>query len=173
MMRTYWRSYKGFIFFLIASLCSLCLCGESSAQLDPEKDSPYQLQIVLRIADHPPLTPAFKDQVKRELRASLQDAFADLARVEITDTHLQLKEIESKGLQGALEGWKDISSQKTHFVLIDFRDGQYEIQAGQHDGFTGLARPLTRSPQAPDREFVAPPAPVPPGREFGRAGTLG
>ncbi len=172
MMRTYWRSYKGFIFFLIASLCPLCLCGESSAQLDPEKDSPYQWQIVLRIADHPPLTPAFKDQVKRELRASLQDAFADLARVEITDTHPQLKEIESKGLQGALEGWKDISSQKTHFVLIDFRDGQYEIQAGQHDGFTGLASPMTRSAQTPDREFVARTAALLLERDFGLVGTL-
>src|SRR5437762_6868724 len=114
MMRTYLSALKGYI-FLLSSLCSLCLCGESSAQLDPEKDSPYQLQIVLRIADHPPLTPAFKDQVKRELRASLQDAFADLARVEIADMHPLLKEIESKGLQGALEGWKDISSLKTHF----------------------------------------------------------
>ncbi|HEV2948225.1 MAG TPA: hypothetical protein VGX70_12675 [Gemmataceae bacterium] len=172
MMRTHWRSYKSFIFFLIASLCPLCLCGESSAQLDPEKDSPYQLQIVLRIADHPPLTPAFKDQVKRELRASLQDAFADLARLEIADMHPLLKEIESKGLQGMLEGWKDISSQKTHFVLIDFRDGQYEIQAGQHDGFTGLASPMTRSAHTPDREFVARTAALLLERDFGLVGTL-
>jgi hypothetical protein len=171
MSRTYWPDHLTFL-FLFSSLCSLCLCGESSAQLDPEKDSPYQLQIVLRIADHPPLTPAFKDQVKRELRASLQDAFADLARVEIADTHPLLKEIESKGLQGMLEGWKDISSHKTHFVLIDFRDGQYEIQAGQHDGFTGLASPMTRSAHTPDREFVARTAALLLERDFGLVGTL-
>jgi hypothetical protein len=150
----------------------LCLCGESSAQLNPEKDSPYQLQIVLRIADHPPLTAAFRDQVKRELRASLQDAFADLARVEIVDAHPLLKEIDSKGLQAALEGWKNISSQKTHFVMIDFRDGQYTVQAGQHDGFTGLASPITRSARTPDREFVARTAALLLEQDFGLVGTL-
>src|SRR6516165_1321876 len=171
MSRTYWRDYLTFL-FLLSSLCSLCLCDESSAQLDPEKDTAYRLQIVLKIADHPPLTVAFKDQVKRELRASLQDAFADLARVEIVDTHPLLKEIESKGLQAALEGWKDISSQKTHFVLIDFRDGQYDILAGQHDGLTGLASPMTRSARTPDREFVARTAALLLERDFGLVGTL-
>jgi tetratricopeptide (TPR) repeat protein len=171
MSRTFWPHHLNFL-FLFSSLCSLCLCGESSAQLNPEKDTPYHLQIVLQVADHPPLTPAFKDQVKRELRASLQDAFADLARVEIVDTHPLLKEIDSKGLPAALEGWKDISSQKTHFIMVDFRDGQYSIQAGQHDGFTGLASPMTRAAQVSDREFVARTAALLVERDFGLVGTL-
>src|SRR5262245_10074192 len=112
------------LLILASTLSPLCLCGETHAQLDPQKDSAYQLQVVVRIANHPPFTPAFKDQVRRELRAGLQDAFADLARVEILDAHPQLKEIDSKGLSAALDSWKEVSSRKTHFVLIDFKDGQ-------------------------------------------------
>lgn len=160
-----------FLFFVL-SLGSLCLCGESAAQLDAEKDSPYQLQVVVRIADHPPFTPAFKDQVQRELRAGLQDAFADLARVDILDAHPQLKEIDSKGLRAALDGWKEVSTKKTHFVLIDFQDGQYEIQTGQHDGLTGLSTPVTRNARTPDREFVARTAALLVEQDFGMVGTL-
>src|SRR5947209_5838874 len=134
-------SKQGVLLFF-SSLCSLCLCGEAPAQLDPEKDSPYQLQIVVRVADHPPFTAVFKDQVKRELRDSLQASLADLARVEVLDTHPLLKDIETKGLQAALDSWKEVSPRKTHFVLIDFKSGQYEIQARQHDGLTGLASPV-------------------------------
>jgi tetratricopeptide (TPR) repeat protein len=150
----------------------LCLGGKTEAQLDAEKNSPYDLQIVVKVADHPPFTSAFKEQIKRDIRAGLQDAFADLARVLIVDTHLQLKEIESKGLQAALESWKDISSAKTHFVLVDFIDGQYEIQAGQHDGMTGLPSPVARNARTPDREFVARTAALLVERDFGMVGTL-
>ena len=164
--------HKRLFLLFLSSGCTLCLVGESPAQLDPQKNTPYHLQIVLRVADHPPFTPAYKEQIKREIRAGLQDAFADLARVEVIDSHPQLKEIESKGLQAALESWKDISSTKTHFVLIDFQDGQYEIQAGQHDGLTGLASPVTRNARIPDREFVARTAALLVERDFGMVGTL-
>ena len=75
-------------FFLFSCLCVLCFCGQSSAQLDAEKDSPYQLQVVVRVADHPPFTEAFKKQVKRELGDGLQAAFGDLARVELSAAEL-------------------------------------------------------------------------------------
>jgi len=158
--------------FLLSILCCFCFSGLSPAQLDPEKNSPYQLQLVLRVADHPPFTPVFKEQVKRELQAALQDALGDLAKVDVVDTHPQLKEIDRKGMQAALEGWKEISSSKTHFVLIDFANGQYEIQTGQHDGLTGLSSPVTRNGRTPDREFVARRAALLIQRDFGLVGTL-
>jgi hypothetical protein len=156
----------------VSTSCPLCLCGETPAQLDSQKDSAYQLQVVVRIADYPPFTPAFKDQVRRDLRAGLQDAFGDLARVEILDAHPQLKEIDSKGLSAALDSWKEVSSTKTHFVLIDFKDGQYDIETGQHDGLTGLSTPITRKSQTPDREFVGRSAALLVERDFGMVGTL-
>src|SRR5438128_8231827 len=160
------------VILLFSSLCTLCLCGEAPAQLDAEKDSPYQLQLIVRVADHPPFTAAFREQVKRELRDGLQASFADLARVEVVDAHPLLKEIETKGLQAALEGWKEVGPQKTHFVLIDFKNGQYEIQAGQHDGLTGLASPVARLARTPDRQFVARTAALMIDRDFGLVGTL-
>src|SRR6266849_2125635 len=172
MMHRHLLGNQSCFLLLFSSLCSLCLCGESLAQLDPEKDSPYDLQIVVRIADHPPFTAAFKDQVKRELRGSLQAAYADLVRVEVVDTHPLLKDIDGKELQAALEGWKEVSPRKTHFVLIDFKNGEYEIQAGQHDGLTGLASPVTRRARTPDRQFVAHTAALMIDRDFGLVGTL-
>ncbi len=145
MMRSHLPGNALSLFY--SSLCTLCLCGEVLAQLDAEKDSPYQLQIVVRVADHPPFTAAFKEQVKRELRDSLQASFADLARVEVV-------------------------AQKTHFVLIDFKNGQYEIQTGQHDGLTGLASPVARLARTPDRQFVARTAALMIDRDFGLVGTL-
>jgi hypothetical protein len=151
---------------------SLCFCAQSPAQLDAEKEIPYHLQIVLRIPDYPPFTTAFREQLKRDLQAGLQEAFIDLARVEIVDTHPQLKEIDSKGMQAALENWKSLSSTKTHFVLIDFAEGQYQIQTGQHDGLTGMASPMIRLARTPDREFVARTAAPLIQRDFGMVGTL-
>jgi hypothetical protein len=157
---------------ILSSTWFLSSCAESFAQLNAERDSQYQLQIVLRVANHPPFTPAFKEQLKRELRAGIQDAFADLASVEIVDTHPQLKEIESKGMQAGLDGWRGISSVKTTFILVDFVDGQYEIRAGQHDGLTGLSSPVSRNARTPDREIVARTASLLVQRDFGMVGTL-
>src|SRR5262249_53068491 len=128
-MRTRLLQDRCWFLLVFSSFCSLCLCGSTFAQLDPEKNSPYELQIVVRIPDHPPFTAAFKNQVKRELRDSLQAAYADLVRVEMADAHPLFKDIDSKGLQAALESWTEVSPGKTHFVLIDFKNGEYEIQA--------------------------------------------
>src|SRR5260370_27403067 len=122
--------------------------------LDPETDKPYRLQVVLRIAENRLLTPVFRDLVERQLRESLQAALGDLASVEVVRQHLLLKEVEAKGLQAALDGYSVLSDTKIHFVLVDFVDGLYQIQARQHDGFTGLASPVRRSSTA-DRQLVA------------------
>jgi hypothetical protein len=172
MMRTRLLQHQCWFLLVFSSFCSLCLCGSTVAQLDPEKNSPYELQIVVRIPAYPPFTSAFRDQVKRELRDSLQAAYADLVRVEMADAHPLFKDIDSKGLQAALEGWTEVSPRKTHFVLIDFKNGEYEIQAGQHDGLTGLASPVARRARTPDRQFVAHMAALMIDRDFGLVGTL-
>ena len=51
---------------------SLGLCGSSAAALDPESTTPYQVKVVLRVAEHPLLTKVFKDQLQRELGDGLQ-----------------------------------------------------------------------------------------------------
>src|SRR5262249_27804127 len=100
----------------------------------------------------------------------LQAALGDLALVEVVRQHPKLAEIAEKGLS-VLESWKDISDVKTHFVLVDFIDGQYDLQARQFDGLTGQASPVIRRDRTPDRQFVARTAALLVGRDFGLVGT--
>src|SRR5689334_22463231 len=110
--------HRVFLFLVLSSLCSLCLCGESPAS-DPEMGRPYKLQVVLRFTDNRDLTDVLKEKVERELRDNLRAAFGDMVQVNVVRTHPRLKEIEEKGLQ-SLDSWKDVNDLKTHFVLIDY-----------------------------------------------------
>jgi hypothetical protein len=158
---------------ILVCLCSLFVpFSLARAALDPETDKPYQLQIVLRIADNRLLTPTFRETVARQLRDSLQADLGDLALVRIVHQHRLLKEIETRGLQAALDNYSDLSDTKTHFVLIDFVNGRYEIQTRQHDGFTGLSSPVVRRSSTADRQVVAHLAALLIDQDFGLAGTV-
>jgi hypothetical protein len=160
---------------LLAPLFGLALGGAArAAGLDPDADKPYRLRVVLGIGEHRLLTPVFQERVKNELHDTLQAAFGDLAEVEVTREHPRLKEVERDGLQQALDAWTDVDNVKTHFVLIDYLDGQYEIQARQHDGYTGLASAVVRRVLLPDsdRELVARTAGLLVNEDFGLVGTL-
>jgi tetratricopeptide (TPR) repeat protein len=155
----------------LLSLCPLCLCGESPAA-DPETTTPYRLQVVLHFADNASLTPLFKSQIERELRDNFRAAFGNLVQVEVVREHSLLKDIDEKGLQSALDSWKAVSDTKSHFVVIDFVGGQYEIQARQHDGLTGQASPVIRRERTSDRQFVARTIALLIDRDFGLVGTV-
>jgi tetratricopeptide (TPR) repeat protein len=159
-----------------SSLCLMCplwLCAESkAAALDPEINQPYHLKVVLQIAKHPLLTEVFKNQVSRELRDGLQAAFGNMGLVQVVDRHPLLPEIERHGLGQPLDREKSVSDTKTHFVLIDFVNGQYEIQARQHDGLTGLVSPVIRRDRTTDRQFVSRAATLLIDQDLGVVGTL-
>jgi hypothetical protein len=153
----------------------------SAAALDPELTTPYKVQIVLRVAEHPLLTAIFKDQLQRELRDGLQGALGSMGQVEVLDQDrvpmdqwpALWKEVETKGLQRGLDGpGKGTFDTKTHFVRVDYVDGQYEIEARQYDGLTGLASPVVRRERTPDRQFVARTAALLVDRDFGLVGTI-
>src|SRR5262249_45904154 len=141
------------------------------AALDPAGSTPYQLKVVLSMPDSPLFKSLYKDQVERELRESLQAGLGELATVEVVREHPRLKEVRDNGLQ-VLDSWKDVTNDKTHFVLIDFVNGQYDIQARQHDGLTGQASAVLRHETTPDRQFVARTAALLVGQDFGITGTL-
>jgi hypothetical protein len=157
---------------LIGLMAVLLSTGPVAAQLDPEMNKPYRLQVVLHIAKHRLLTPVFRQSVERELRDSLQAALGDLARVEIAHTHPLLKEVETAGLQNGLDGYKELFEGKLHFVLIDYVDGAYEIQARQYDGLVGLASPVVRRVSTADRQLVAREAALLMDEDFGIVGTV-
>lgn len=165
---------------LLFALCSLCLCGESRA-LDPELTAPYKVQVVLRVAPNRLLTPVFKEQLRRDLQQGLQAALGAMGEVEVIDVgevkpekqEALWKEVAAKGLQAGLDGsGKGTSAVKTHFVTVDYADGQYEIQARQYDGLTGMASPTVRRERTPDRQFVGRTAALLVDRDFGLVGTV-
>jgi hypothetical protein len=159
---------------LLLSVCSLGICGESRADLDPGVNKPYRLRVVLGIAEHRLLTPVFQEQVERELGDSLQAALGELATVEVARQHPRLKDVLRDGLQQALDAWKDVDDVKTHFVLINYVNGEYEIQSRQHDGLTGQASAVVRRVRLsdPDRPLVARTAALMVGQDFGVVGTV-
>jgi tetratricopeptide (TPR) repeat protein len=147
-------------------------CVPARADLDPGLQKPYDLHVVLHIAEHRALTPLFQESLERQLRNYLQLTYGKLAQVEILRNHPQLQEVLKRGLQQALDGWDDLSGIKTHFVLVDFVSGRYEIQTRQHDGFTGLSSPVVRQDATSDPGLVARKAALLVDRDFGLAGTV-
>jgi hypothetical protein len=166
---------RSVLLFLLSPLCSLCLCGESRAALDPETRKPYHLRVVLHINEHPQLSAAYKERVGRELGEAIKAALGDLAIVEVVREHPRLAEVLDKGL-GTLDSWKERSGIKTHFVLVRYTGFDFEIQARQHDGVTGQASLFTgqvaRLEKTRDREFVARAAALMVARDFGIIGTV-
>src|SRR5262245_42128705 len=101
------------------------------AQLDAGLKTPYQVRVVLHIAEHRLFTDAFQEQLQRELRDQLQLNFGALARVEVRPDHPLLPELRAKGL-AALDNWDEVSDVRTVFLLLDYADGQYRLQTRQY-----------------------------------------
>lgn len=158
-------------FLLLVVGLLLVPCSTLHAALDPELEQPYQLQVVLHTGKHRLLTKIFQQQVRRELQDGLQAAFGDMVKVEVVPDHPRLKEILDQGLT-AMTTWQFLNNQKTHFVLIDYVNGRYQIQARQHDGLTGQVSPIVRRASTTDRPFVARLATLLIDRDFGIVGTI-
>ncbi len=163
-----------------ALLMALCLCGSARA-VDAELTTPYKVQVVLRVAPTRLLTPIFKEQLRRDLQQGLQAALGAMGEVEVIDLadvpedkqDPLWKKVAAEGLQAGLDGQiKAASTAKTHFVNIDYVDGQYELQGRQYDGMTGTASPAVRREHTPDRQFVARTAALLVDRDFGLVGTV-
>jgi hypothetical protein len=149
----------------------LCLGGSAPAA-EGELGKPYRLQVVLHVARHPLLTEVFREQVRRELSDGLQAALGELARVEVVAKHPRLPDVLGRGLERSLDEWKERSDVKTHFVLLDYSGGHYEIRARQYDGVVGVPSPVVRHDRRRDRAFVAKAAAQLIQHDFGLIGTV-
>lgn len=165
---------------LVSVLGLFLLAGLGKAALDPELTTPYKMQVVVRFADNRDLTPIFRERVLRELRESLHAALGAMGQVEVFDlTRVAAdqrpplwRDVESRGLLQGLGDGKGTSDAKTHFLSIDYVEGQYTVQARQYDGLTGLASATVRSERTPDRSFVARIAALLVDQDFGLVGTV-
>lgn len=159
--------FRTFLATMAMSWLSLSACRAAS-----ELNKPYDVQIVLHVADNRLLTDVFRERVGRDLRDGLQAALGEVARVSVTAEHPRLKDVLKLGLDRGLDSWAERDGIKTHFVLIDFSGVYYEIQARQHDGNTGRASRIVRRDRTRDRDFVARAAALMVARDFGLIGTI-
>ena len=166
---------------LIAACAVFVLASSAAAQpsLDAEASGPCLWRVVVKAEPHPLLTNAFREQLRRDLIAALQPAIGPLGTVDVIDledaltgkTDSLVQDFAAKGF-AALEGARDLTGVKTHFLRIEFRDGQYHLESRQHDGFVGLASPVIRKQSTRSPEVVGRTAGLMIDRDFGLAGTL-
>jgi tetratricopeptide (TPR) repeat protein len=163
----------------LALLAVVFAAGPVAAQADPEPKTPYLWRVVLKAQPHPLLSTAFREQLKRDLVAALQPALGNLGTVEVIDLaevphdlwDPLWQQFDDKGFD-ALAAPRDLTGVKTHFLTIEYRDGQYHLQSRQHDGFTGLASPVVRKQSVRAPELVGRTAGLLLDRDFGLAGTV-
>jgi tetratricopeptide (TPR) repeat protein len=164
---------------LFAAATLLILAAPARAQLDPEPRTPYLWQVVLKAQPHPLLSGAFREQLKRDLAATLAPALGSLGTVEVVDLddlprdkwQPLWQQFDDKGFS-ALDATRDLTSAKTHFLTLEYKDGQYHLESRQHDGFTGLASPVVRKENVRAPELVGRTAGLMLDRDFGLAGTV-
>ena len=170
----------------ILTVVAALLASTTVLAEQPSSDS-YDLQVVLRFGAHNWLGSKFREVVRESLAGMLADALGTTGSVNVIDLQkiqpntwpTLWKEVDGKGL-GALQpestGEKKgkaltLPGGKTHFVLIDYVGGFYEIQSRQYDGQTGFVSAWRRERTA-DRAFVARIAGKLIGEDFGIVGTL-
>lgn len=170
----------------LAAVCLLTFTSPAFAQLDPQSKTPYLWRVVLKVQPHPLLSPTLREQVRRDLQAALQPTIGALGAVEVVDlaeTSRDLwdplwQQFDDKGF-AALETPRDLSGVKTHFLKLEYRDGQYQLEARQHDGFSGLSSgyagfgsPVIRRQSVRSAELVGRTAGLLLDRDFGLDGTV-
>ncbi len=165
---------------VIAAIAVLFLAAAPAlAQLDPESKTPYLWRVVVKAEPHPLLSSAFRQQLKRDIVAALQPALGTLGTVEVIDLADVPKDqweplwqqFDDKGFP-ALDGSRDLTGAKTHFLKLEYRDGQYYLESRQHDGFAGLASPLVRKHNVRAPELVGRTAGLMLDRDFGLTGSI-
>jgi tetratricopeptide (TPR) repeat protein len=173
------------LFPLVASVLVFA-ASPVSAQMGPEPKTPYLWRIVLRTQPHPLLSQTFREQLKRDLEASLQPALGTLGTVDVIDLaeisrdkwDPLWQQFDDKGF-AALDAPRDLTVTKTHFLKLEYKDGLYLLEARQHDGFTGLSSgyagfgaPVIRKQSVHVPELVGRTAGLLIDRDFGLDGTV-
>ncbi len=182
---------------VLAFLGIVVLPGPGRAQLDPERNQPYQLRVLLDVGKDQTFTPVFQEQLRRGIQDSLQGALGNMGDVEVVTPASLKRELEGmeppitperrqsiegmlelwekvaeSGLLKALNDWREVSSRKTHMVQVRYHDYQFEIQARQYDGSVGMPSPIVRIARTADRALVVRTAGLLVARDFGMIGTV-
>lgn len=162
-------------------LALAAIAAPKPSVMDAEPATPYVWRIVLHTPTHPLVTPAFRDQLAREVKAALVPAVGEIARVEVVDlASISPKKWEplwtafvEKG-SDALESqeFRSLTGVKTHFLRVEVRDTGFHLEARQHDGSTGLVSPVLRSKDTPTADTVGRLTGLTLAKDFGPVGTI-
>lgn len=139
------------------TLCVLLLGAEPPSEQPPPP--PYQLVVCLRVADHPLLTPAFVESVRREVRDQMRSLFGPLATVDVlTRGHWLIDEGRGRGVEYpvlAAEAWNKLAPNERAFLMtLDYRSNHYRLAWRQIDPLRRYQTP-PRVRETPDRQWVA------------------
>jgi tetratricopeptide (TPR) repeat protein len=153
----------------------------AAAQFDPEVRALQRWNVVLKVQPHPLLAASFREQLRHDLVAALQPVLGSLGTVEVVDLadpklsrdkwDALWLQFEDKGF-AALDVPRDLSGLKTHFLKVEYRDGQYHLESRQYDGFAGLASPVVRRQSVRSPEMVGRTAGLMLERDFGLTGSI-
>jgi hypothetical protein len=164
--------------YLLAASAAFALVQPARAQLDAEVKQPYLWRVVLSAKPHPLVTPEVRERLKRDVVAALQTGIGPFGAVEFVDLadlpadkEPLFQQFIEKGFP-ALDAPRDLTGAKTHFLKLDYRDGQFHIETRQYDGFTGLSSPLVRAQSVRGADQIGRAAGLLLDRDFGAAGTV-
>lgn len=164
---------------VLAAAVAVLFAAPARAQLDPEPKQPYHWRVVLATKQHPLLTADVRERVKRDVVAALQTGLGALGTVEVIDLadlprdrwEPLWQQFDDKGF-AALDTPRDLTGAKTHFLRVEYRDGQFHLETRQYDGFTGLSSPVVRSRAVRAADQVGRAAGLLLDRDFGLTGTV-
>jgi hypothetical protein len=160
--------------FALPILCLFIAAGAARSQpaaADAWLTTPYKLDIVLHVQEHPLFTDVFKDLMQRELIDALKRDLGRIAEVQAERRHPWMDDIIKQGWS-FLDGRQiPLDERKRHFVRVFYQDGQYEVQARQVDGVTGYVSTL-RKAQTADRMWVSRIAALLVAQDFGITGRV-
>lgn len=162
--------------FVLLALAGLATSAR--AQVDAETNQPYDMRVVIKCGAHNWLGKQFRDDLRNSLHGMLQNALGAMGKITVVDLkdtpadqwEPLWRDFDAKGF-AVLDGPVDLTGMKDHFIRVDYVNGQYEIQARQVDGMTGMVSAWRRERTA-DRAFVPRVAGKMIGRDFGLIGTL-
>jgi hypothetical protein len=153
----------------------------AAAPPDPQTKDAYRWRVVLSPGRHPVLSASFRDQLARDLKAALQGAAGPVAAVEVVDlAAVPADKWEPLWKEFADRGWpaldpapgRELTGVKTHVLRVDYRDGQFHLEAKQHDGFTGLSTVVIRRQAVRSADMVSRLAGLMLEPDFGPTGTV-
>ena len=150
-------------FVLCLGFCSAVV--SAPVPFDHQPQSPYEWNVYVKFKPHVRLTLAVRQQLLKDLKASLGPALGDdLGKVVVQDLADLAKDKRDPLVQAfddkdfsvlGTDKFRTLTGVKSHFLTVEVKDGKFLLQSCQHDGDTGLATPQVRTQTVADLDTLS------------------